>query len=208
MYTFLINMFFAFLAAISPGPNVVLVTQNSMVFGRKTGFLTALGVVCGVLFWLVFLAVGFVYLVQQPKVLFAFNCFASVYLFYVVYLVFKIKVQDENNSQITKKTFFLQSFIITLLNPEIAVFYGSILTGIFAKNPEFANSISHIFLYISGFMFVEAFVFFSVAFFVSSISKFMAKYIVMIKVLTSCAILYFAFKMILATHTSYHFLFA
>jgi threonine/homoserine/homoserine lactone efflux protein len=117
------------------------------------------------------LAVGFVYLVQQPKVLFAFNCFASVYLLYVVYLVFQIKVQGINNSQITKKTFFLQSLVITLLNPEIAVFYGSILTGIFAKNPEFANSIPHIVLYVSGFMFVESLVFFSVAFFVSSVTS-------------------------------------
>lgn len=201
-------MFLAFLAAISPGPNIVLVMQNSMVFGRKNGLMTALGVVCGVLFWLVFLAVGFVYLVQKPKVLFVFHLFASVYLLCVVYFVLKIKVDKTHNEQTPNKAFFFESLVVTLLNPEIAIFYGSILTGIFAQSPEISNSFVNILIYITGFMLVEAFVFFSCAYFVSAISKFMEKYVTIIKITASLAICFFAIRMIANSYAGYQTLFA
>lgn len=198
MYAFAINMFLAFLAAVSPGPNIVLVMQNSAIFGRKSGIMTALGVLVGVFFWLVLLATGFVYLVQKPKVLFAFYIFSSVYLLYIVYLIHHIKIDGNHSAAKINRTFFTESAGITLLNPEIAIFYGSILTGIFADSPYLAQSTSHIVMYLAGFMCVEATVFLSAAYFVSAIKKLMVRHILFIKVAASFAILYFAVKM--ATH--------
>ena len=62
------NLFLSFMAAISPGPNIVLVIQNSLVFGRRYGIMTALGVIVGVFFWLISLTLGFTYLLKNPKI--------------------------------------------------------------------------------------------------------------------------------------------
>ena len=90
MIFFLSNIFFAFLAAISPGPNIVLVTSNSLAYGKRTGFTSALGVLTGVAIWFIFLSVGFSYILDNPKIVMAFHCFASLYLLYIAYHIYKL----------------------------------------------------------------------------------------------------------------------
>jgi threonine/homoserine/homoserine lactone efflux protein len=205
MYQFFLNISLSFFAAISPGPNIVLVTQNSLLFGRKNGLMTAFGVLAGVLFWLVFLVAGFVYLVNKPKILFAFHIFSSLYLMYIVYLIHHVRIDGVAKTHDTRKAFFFESFVMTLLNAEIAIFYGSILTGILAGNHS--KSAMYVVMYVASFMVVESVVFLSCAYFVSSVQKFMVKYIGVIKALTSCAILYFVFRMLIAVYKDYQLLF-
>ena len=201
----ILNMFLAFMAAISPGPNIVLVTQNSLVFGRRYGIMTALGVLAGVFFWLLFLMIGFTYLLQSPKVLFAFHSFASIYLLYIVYLIIKLKVDSKESDMSTSSKFFLESFVITLLNPEIAIFYGSILAGIASSNQDMGFGLMAFYLF--SFMVIESVVFLSAAYFVSSVNKFILSYIWAVKLCASSAILYFSLKLMVKVYADYHILF-
>jgi threonine/homoserine/homoserine lactone efflux protein len=198
-------MLLAFMAAVSPGPNIVLVTQNSLVFGRKYGLMTAFGVLAGVLFWLIFLMIGFTYLLKTPQVFFYFHSFAAVYLVYISYLILKIKI-SENESEMHKNSkFFIESLIITLLNPEIAIFYGSILAGIVSSEPDIKSS--RMLLYLVAFMAIESFVFLSAAYFVAYINKFIRSYLWIVKICASSAILYFAIKIMIKVYADYQILF-
>jgi threonine/homoserine/homoserine lactone efflux protein len=201
----LTNMFLAFMAAISPGPNIVLVIQNSLVFGRRYGLMTALGVLSGVFFWLLFLMIGFTYLLQNPKVFFFFHSFASLYLLYIVYLILKLKIENNESEMHKNSKFFGESLIITLLNPEIAIFYGSILAGIAVSNPNMGFGLMSFYLF--SFMVIESIVFLSAAYFVSYVNKFILSYIWVVKICASSAILYFAIKLMGKVYADYQILF-
>ncbi|MBU6140910.1 MAG: LysE family transporter [Proteobacteria bacterium] len=199
------NMLLAFMAAISPGPNIVLVIQNSSIFGRKYGVMTALGVLLGVFFWLLFLMFGFNYLLKNPKVFFVFNSFASLYLLYIIYLIFKLKIESGESEMRKNSKFFGESLVVTLLNPEIAIFYGSILTGIVSTSGEMGFGM--ITLYLSCFMLIESFVFLSAAYFASYLNKFILSYIWLVKIFASSAILYFSIKLMIKVCADYQTLF-
>ncbi len=199
------NMFLAFVAAISPGPNIVLVIQNSLVFGRRFGIITALGVLFGVLFWLLFLMIGFTYLLHNPKVFFFFHSFASVYLLYIIYLIFKLKIEKKESEMHKNSKFFLESLIITLLNPEIAIFYGSILAGIAVDQ---SGGFGLMPFYLFSFMVIESIVFLSTAYFVSYVNKFVLSYLWVVKLCASSAILYFAIKLMYKVCADYEILFS
>ena len=201
----LTNMFLAFMAAISPGPNIVLVIQNSLVFGRRFGIITALGVLFGVLFWLLFLMIGFTYLLHNPKVFFFFHSFASVYLLYIAYLIFKLKIENNESKMHKNSKFFVESLIITLLNPEIAIFYGSILAGIAASDHNMEFGLMSFYLF--SFMVIESFVFLSAAYFVSYVNRFILSYILVVKICASSAISYFALKLMHKVYVDYQILF-
>lgn len=189
------NLFLSFMAAISPGPNIVLVIQNSLVFGRRYGIMTALGVIVGVFFWLISLTLGFTYLLKNPKILSAFHIFASIYLLYIAYLILKMEIKN-NESQMHKDSkFFAESLITTLLNPEIAIFYGSILAGISSSEPNMNFRLMS--FYLLSFMAIEASVFLSAAYFVSHINKFVRSYLKQIKLCAATAIIYFSISIMI-----------
>jgi threonine/homoserine/homoserine lactone efflux protein len=191
MLFYLSTVFFAFLAAISPGPNIVLVTSNSIAYGKKIGLMSAFGVLTGVIIWLLCLLVGFNYLLENPKVIVVFNCFACLYLIYIAYHIFNLKIiTNEENQNKSHGKFFVESFISTILNPEIAIFYGSILTGVLNHYPE--KHLSIMILYLISFMCIESVVFLSAVIASSSIRRFIFSYFKIIKTLASLAILYYS----------------
>lgn len=201
----LLNFFLAFMAAISPGPNIVLVIQNSLVFGRRYGIMTALGVLFGVFFWLLFLMIGFTYLLKNPKVFFFFHSFASIYLLYIVYLILKMKIESGESDLHKNSKFFGESLVVTLLNPEIAIFYGSILAGIASSNAQMNFSLMSFYLFC--FMVIESFVFLSAAYFVSAVNKFFTSYLWYVKLCASSAIFYFSIKIMFKVYADYQILF-
>jgi threonine/homoserine/homoserine lactone efflux protein len=191
MFFFISNIFFAFLAAISPGPNIVLVTSNSLAYGKRVGLMSTSGVLVGVAIWLLSLLVGFTYLFNNPKVITIFHCFASVYLLYIAYHIYKLKVPLNEEIQVKSQgKFFLESFISTILNPEIAIFYGSILTGILAHYQQGQNSL--MILYLLSFMLVETIVFIIAVLATSLVRHFILSYLKIIKLIACSAMIYYS----------------
>jgi threonine/homoserine/homoserine lactone efflux protein len=197
----LTNLLLSFMAAISPGPNIILVIQNSLVFGRRYGIMTALGVITGVFFWLLFLTLGFTYLLENPKTLFVFHSFASIYLLYIAYLILKMQIKEGESNMHKNSKFFAESLAITFLNPEIAIFYGSILAGISSSEPNMNSKLMS--FYLVSFMIIESIVFLSAAYFVSHINKFVRSYLKQIKICAASAIIYFSINIMLKVVGSY-----
>ena len=188
---FISSIFLAFVAAISPGPNIILTTANSVSYGRRAGLITAFGVLTGVAIWLILLGFGLSFIFANKTLLTIFHIFAGCYLIFISYMIAKLKVSKEAlNSTDVKRKFFLESFVLTLLNSEIAVFYGSILSGVFAKTGSDLSLVA-LLGYLLSFMCVEGFVFVVAALAGSFVRKFIISYIKIIKIVASIGIFYY-----------------
>lgn len=117
------------LAIISPGPNFLLVIQNSLQYGRKSGLQTAFGIslasLCHVLLNL--FGIGLV-ITQSPSIsVMLKNCGAA----YLIYL--GIRSISNSFSSIKQQTItnhynsgFLNGFLCGICNPQVFLFYLSL----------------------------------------------------------------------------------
>lgn len=116
-----------FLAVASPGPDTFIIIRQSLKYGRRGGFLTALGIGCGILihsylaiFGISSLIFQFDFLKQIIIIL------GSVYLIYLGLLsIFdKSKFQDKNTNP--KNNSYLVGLITNILNVKAFIFFVSI----------------------------------------------------------------------------------
>lgn len=58
------------LAALSPGPDFVVVMKNSLGIGRKYGVVTAMGVACALIVHITYTVLGFTIILEKMPVYF------------------------------------------------------------------------------------------------------------------------------------------
>ena len=116
-----------FLAVASPGPDTFIIIRQSLKYGRRGGFLTALGIGCGILihsylaiFGISSLIFQFDFLKQIIIIL------GSVYLIYLGLLsIFdKSEFQDKNTNP--KNNSYFVGLITNILNVKAFIFFVSI----------------------------------------------------------------------------------
>lgn len=124
--------FISLLAAMSPGPDFVVVTKNCLSGTFKAGLLTALGVSSALLIHISYCLFGLAIVIQQSPVVFhILQYLGAAYLFYLGIMLFKEKILTEslvekNNEK--KRNAFLSGFLCNLLNPKATLFVLSLFT--------------------------------------------------------------------------------
>lgn len=132
------------LAVLSPGPNFVVITKNSLVHSRQAGVYTALGVFAGNAIHVTAGALGFTALVAQSEQLFVIvRLIGAAYLLYLgATLILStrkpagaatrfrgaIEQQDGSPDHFPKRSAFQSGLITMLTNPTAALFYLTIFT--------------------------------------------------------------------------------
>lgn len=123
------------LAAISPGPDFALVTKNSLLYSRKAGVYTALGVSISLLIHTVYCILGFAIIIS--KSLLAFSIIKYLGAAYLIYIGIKgllakreAKTLDTEQAKATMSSFqsFYQGFLGNLLNPKAIMFLLAFFT--------------------------------------------------------------------------------
>ena len=79
----------AFVGAITPGPDILLVMRNTLLFGFMQGVKILSGIASG---WIVYLAVlyfGFGYLFNGKIAQIALSTLGAIYLAYIAFMLFK-----------------------------------------------------------------------------------------------------------------------
>jgi RhtB (resistance to homoserine/threonine) family protein len=126
-----------FIAMVSPGPDFVLITRNSIIYPRPQAFATAFGIVTGACIHATYCTLGLVVVLTKSIVLFSIVKYAGAC--YLMYLGLKgltskpkqngLDVHvDKNQSSITVRAAFLQGFLCNILNPKLAIFLVSLFT--------------------------------------------------------------------------------
>ncbi|MBE8589449.1 LysE family translocator, partial [Xenorhabdus griffiniae] len=72
------------LAVISPGADFAMITRNSLIYGRKSGIYSSLGISAGVLVHVFYTLVGIGVLINQTPSFFAIiRIVGALYLIYI-----------------------------------------------------------------------------------------------------------------------------
>lgn len=123
------------LAVISPGPDFVMITRNSLLYSRKTGMYSAVGLGLGILVHVVYSLVGIGLLISQSVIL--FNTIKYVGAAYLIYIGFKSLTskseklhvaQGETKKDISVGKAIQIGFLTNVLNPKVTLFFLSLFT--------------------------------------------------------------------------------
>lgn len=130
-----------FLALISPGPDFIMVTRNSLIYSRKTGIYTAIGLGLGILVHVTYSLIGIGFIIAQSVILFSLiKYLGATYLIYIGYksLTSKSKSLDlQNNTHkndISKFSAIKIGFLTNVTNPKATLFFLSLFTVIINPN--------------------------------------------------------------------------
>jgi RhtB (resistance to homoserine/threonine) family protein len=125
-----------FVAMLSPGPDFVLVTRNSLKYPKRQAFATAFGIISGCLIHATYCILGLAFIITKSVLLFSFIKYAGA--IYLIYIGLKSltskpvnqekKIYNVHLPQLTTSAAFMQGFFCNLLNPKLAVFLLSLFT--------------------------------------------------------------------------------
>ncbi|GAB0172315.1 LysE family translocator [Helicobacter trogontum] len=135
----------AYVGAITPGPDILLVMRNTLLFGFIQGVKVFSGIASG---WIVYLGVlyfGFGYFFNGKVTQIVLSIFGAVYLAYIAFMLFKksathIAVQDSKVSKESPDT-YLKALIINLSNPKAILFFSVIVAPFIESNPLVSLSV-------------------------------------------------------------------
>lgn len=125
-------------ALASPGPDFVIAVRNSILYGRFTGILTALGFAVGVCIHVTYVLIGLAAIIAQSVWIFNIIKYAgAAYLFYIAYKSLMSKgfeggvqkaVDQMKNNTMSPLQAFTSGFLTNLLNPKATLFFMAVFT--------------------------------------------------------------------------------
>lgn len=139
--TILVIHFFAWL---TPGPNVVLIVRNSLIYSQKTGIWTALGIAISNFIHIAYILIGLAFLSTVSVTIFTIVKFFGVgYLIYLGIKTFQLKATEHTDidSQKVKDILPLAAvrtgFLTNIFSPKAPPFFLSIFGGLVASHAPF-----------------------------------------------------------------------
>lgn len=137
----------ATIMAISPGADFVMITRNSLVYGRRAGVYSALGVGLAIWIHVAYSIAGVALLIAQSVVLFTvIKYIGAAYLIYLGYQSLRAKhhiALDLAHKAAPSKALsacsaLRQGFITNALNPKTTLFFLSIFTQLVSADTPVA----------------------------------------------------------------------
>jgi len=125
-----------FLGAASPGPSLALVSANTLSGGRAYGIATSLGHAIGIGLWALLTAIGLAkVIVSTPAILIVAQLFGGCLVSYIGFRIISGKpgpsgsnISPPTSSSKTLIQGAVEGFLISILNPKIALFFLAIFS--------------------------------------------------------------------------------
>jgi len=131
-------------AVISPGPDFAIITHRSIKYGRKSGFITSIGIGFGILVHVFYCILGIGYIISQNILLFnILKILGAVYICFLGINSFKYsatnlsKIPDSRISHFFDNSFII-GFLTNIFNPKATLFFISLFSLIVEYNTPFA----------------------------------------------------------------------
>lgn len=138
MSAFLTIVAIHFVVLISPGPDFLLVSRNSLVSSSKTGILTAIGITLGMLVHMTYSLLGIGFVIAKSILL--FNTIKYAGALYLLYIGWKALWSKETahathreprpRRMITQIEALQMGFICNVLNPKATLFFLALFTQV------------------------------------------------------------------------------
>lgn len=140
------------LAVMSPGPDFLIVTRNSLLYSKRVGLCTALGITIGTIWWVAASVLGISLLISKMVLLFnVLKWFGAAYLIYIGIKSFRttkkksgpangngqnVNASESVSISISPLRGFLMGLGTNFLNPKAALFFASFFSVVItAKTP-------------------------------------------------------------------------
>lgn len=167
-----------FISLISPGPDFAITVKNSLVYSRRSGLLTALGIALGSLIHISYTLLGLGLLITEiPVLMHVIQYLGASYLFYIGYKNLRAKATGDridgydNIEDLNPWQAFSVGFITNLLNPKAMLFFISLFSVLMPRDISDPNKIV-----LAIVLFLETLVWFSFVAFSLSGKKTRAKF--------------------------------
>ena len=122
------------LLAVTPGPDMAVVTKNALAHGRRGVLLTTTGIACALCLWVAATAAGLSALLQASAgLLFALKLVGAAYL---AYLGIRTLIESRRRPgdllagvppAAPARSSFRQGFVSAISNPKLGVFFATFL---------------------------------------------------------------------------------
>jgi RhtB (resistance to homoserine/threonine) family protein len=135
------------LGLISPGPDFAMIVRNSLVYSRRTGVFTAIGIAMGIGVHVAYSILGIGLIVSKSIVLFSvLKTLGALYLLYLAYHMLKSKPATSEELAVFTKPDIVPlkalkiGFLTNVFNPKATLFFFAMFsqvidpaTGLFLK---------------------------------------------------------------------------
>lgn len=129
MNNYLNFLFLTIVLVIIPGPDYILITKNTLAFGKLAGFKTIFGTCTALMCHTLFSVIGLSTLLVKSAVLYSFIKYVGAG--YLIYLGIKSLLTKQTTTHLddesTKTNFYSQGLVTNLFNPKIAIFFLTFL---------------------------------------------------------------------------------
>jgi len=129
------------LAVISPGPDFMMITRSSLIYSRRTGMYSAIGLGLGILVHVAYSLVGIGLVISQSIVLFTIiKYLGAIYLIYIGYKSLTAKLERAKDNEIVMRQGITPlkairiGFLTNVLNPKATLFFLSLFTLVISPN--------------------------------------------------------------------------
>lgn len=137
------------LAVMSPGPDFVMITRNSLVYSRRTGLYSSVGLGLGILVHVTYSLVGIGLLISKSIVLFnAIKLLGAGYLVYIGIKSLRAKPAQANEAESEKKddlsrlAAIKMGFLTNALNPKASLFFFALFSQVIhQETPKFIQAL-------------------------------------------------------------------
>jgi|SRR3989338_981835 len=138
---FLTIAFVHLLAVVSPGPDFAIITRNSLVYSRRVGIFTSLGLALGIGVHVTYCLLGIGLLISQSIVLFSIiKWIGAAYLIYIGYKSLRSKPANFSHDTSSLRTPVQSTlsdsravrvgFLTNVLNPKATLFFLALFTQV------------------------------------------------------------------------------
>lgn len=124
----------AFIGAITPGPDILLILQTSLRYGFKKALMTLFGISSGWILYLAILYFGFAKIFASNTAQIILSIFGILYLSYLGFLLYK---KPDNNLSFEDSNVisgFKKGLLVNLSNPKAILFFSVVVTPYMDKN--------------------------------------------------------------------------
>lgn len=132
-------------AWLTPGPLFVLIVRNSLVYSRKSGIWTAVGIAIGNVIHITYSVIGIAFLISASPMAFSIIKFLGVgYLAYLGIKTFLLKAEAQKagakpieRKDISPFKAARVGFLTNILSPKAALFFTSIFAAVMSSGTPF-----------------------------------------------------------------------
>jgi RhtB (resistance to homoserine/threonine) family protein len=147
------------LAVISPGPDFVMISRNSLVYSRQVGIYSSIGLALGILVHVTYSLVGIGLIISRSILLFSImKIIGAGYLIYLGLQCLKSKSETIESSIESKKDLgplkaVRMGFLTNALNPKATLFFLALFTQVIDPHtPKFIQTLYGIEMSVATFL--------------------------------------------------------